>query len=87
MGQGHLVLLSLVPKSSVACKELWVLGGELACAGGVLQLHINICLSIRIHGSVIRNLAQVGGIVIKMSGCFICSQERELSFSRVAWSS
>lgn len=62
-----------------------MLGGELGCACVVLQLLINICLRISIHGSAIRNLDQVGGIVIKMSGCFICSQERELSFSRLAW--
>lgn len=60
-------------------------GGELGCACVVLQLHTNICPGISIHGAVIRNLAQVGGMVIKMSGCFICSQEGELSFCRLAW--
>lgn len=46
MGQGHLVLLSLVHKSFVVRRELWVLGGELGCACVVLQLHTNICLRI-----------------------------------------
>lgn len=59
--------------------------GRAGIASVVLQLLINICLSISIHGSAVRNLDQVGGMVIEMSGCFICSQEGEMSFSRLAW--